>query len=171
MKNINITLQPLSLLVGAALVGLSLVTSGAFTPQGSSGARDVSAIQILGQPRPQEMMRVTEGAAFTVPPNKLFVVTGLLSTYAVAPSDGDNIVTLAFDGQDIAAALLSGARRGSASPGGSQENSSSHTVSPYGGGPSLASVPPGLVATAGQVVTVIDNTSGVGTALGYLVDA
>ena len=71
MKNINITLQPLSLLVGAAIVGLSLVTTGAFTPQGSSSARDVNTIAIEGQHNPRDVFFISEGTPYTVPSGKV----------------------------------------------------------------------------------------------------
>ena len=92
MKNINITLQPLSLLVGAAIVGLSLVTSGAFTPQGSSSTRDVSAIEITNQPSPNDYFSIRAGTPYVVPSGKTFVLTGLGKTgpsgYAGLSVDG-----------------------------------------------------------------------------------
>ena len=168
MKSIQFSLHPVSALAGAFILALCLVSLGAFAPQVPSNERDISAIQILGQPAPQEMMRITEGANFTVPPEKIFVLTGLLSSYAAATTNGDQIVSLAIDGEDVAAALLYGARIGF-SPGGQPDKVI--PVSPYGGGPAIVSVPPGLTVVSGQVISVSDNTTGKGVALGYLVDA
>ena len=52
MKPVQLTLHPSSALAGAFLLALCLVTLGAFTPQGSSSARDVSLIQNITEPSP-----------------------------------------------------------------------------------------------------------------------
>ena len=80
MKNVNITLQPLSLLVGAAIVGLSLVTTGAFTPQGSSSARDVNTIAIDGQHKPKDVVFISDANAYTVPAGKSLTLLSLFGT-------------------------------------------------------------------------------------------
>ena len=95
MKNINITLQPLSLLVGAAIVGLSLVTSGAFTPQGSASARDVNTIAIEGQHNPKDVFFISEGTPYTVPAGK--VIT-LLSAGGVGVVEGSYFLYLSVNG-------------------------------------------------------------------------
>ena len=77
MKNIQITLQPLSLLVGAGLLGIMLITTGAFTPQGTASARDVSATEIVGTFNPRTVVRIVEGSPYTVPAGKLLVLTAI----------------------------------------------------------------------------------------------
>lgn len=69
-----ITLHPSSLLVGVALAGLAFFTM-AQTPQPINPS--------LGRPsspsfiRAQDMVRITEGTPYVVPPNKWFVLTAL----------------------------------------------------------------------------------------------
>lgn len=69
-----ITLHPSSLLVGVALAGLAFFTM-AQTPQpiNPSLTRPSSPSFI----RAQDMVRITEGTPYVVPPNKWFVVTAL----------------------------------------------------------------------------------------------
>ena len=81
MKPVQFTLHPSSALAGAFLLALCLITLGAFTPQGSSGARDVSAIQNVNDPSPGDSMTLFGDATYTVPSNKRFVLTSLGSVY------------------------------------------------------------------------------------------
>ena len=69
-----ITLHPSSLLVGVALAGLAFFTM-AQTPQpiNPSLTRPSSPSFI----RAQDMVRITEGTPYVVPPNKWFVLTAL----------------------------------------------------------------------------------------------
>ena len=73
MKNIQITLQPLSLIVGAGLLGIMLITTGAFTPQGPNPQRDINHTQIIDG----TWMRIDSGLSgaevtYTVPQGKVF---------------------------------------------------------------------------------------------------
>jgi len=79
MKNIQITLQPLSLIVGAALLGIMLITTGAFAPQGTASARDVTATEDVNSFAPREAIRIASGDSYTVPEGKLFVPTSIAS--------------------------------------------------------------------------------------------
>lgn len=102
-----------------------------------------SKLSIRGIPEPQQMMRVVQGAPFTVPSGKLFVVTGVLRTDP-APSGG---VEIFFDGSRVA--------------------------SPFCDLPSrTTAIPPGLTAPERTAVSCFSNQSGTnGIVLGYLVDA
>ena len=75
MKNINITLHPLSVLTGMALLGFGLIATGAFAPQGSSGGRDVSATESVDTFNPKASVRFTSDAPFVVPSGKVFIPT------------------------------------------------------------------------------------------------
>ena len=83
MKQINITIHPLSALAGMALLGLVFVTAGAMPMQGSSSTRDVSAIENVNDPHPRDFVWLEAGAVasqvFTVPTGKIMVITGVAS--------------------------------------------------------------------------------------------
>ena len=144
MKNINITLQPLSLLVGAAIVGVSLVTSGAFTPQGSASDRDVNAIEITNQPNPNEHFGIWEGAPYVVSSGKTFVLLSLGSTNGMSYSQ------LFFDGGLQLTAF----------------------ASEYpGNATTIKTVAPGITAPGNTTITVVGNSNANGVAYGYLIDA
>ena len=85
MKNIQITLQPLSLIVGAGLLGIMLITTGAFAPQGTASARDITATEDVNSFNPKTAVRITSDAPYTVPAGKLFVLT---SNGKIAASNG-----------------------------------------------------------------------------------
>ena len=110
MKNIQITLQPLSLIVGAGLLGIMLITTGAFTPQGTASARDVSATEIVGPFNPRTAIRVTEGTPYTVPTGKRFVLTTLARigggsawNFSVRVNGVDDIfTTIGYDPKEVA---------------------------------------------------------------------
>ena len=83
MKQVNITIHPFSALVGMALLGLVLVTASAMPTQGSSSTRDVSAIENVNDPHPRDFVWLEAGASassvFTVPAEKILVITGVAS--------------------------------------------------------------------------------------------
>ena len=153
-------LDALSLLVGAASLGVVLLTVSAFqVPVGSSPTTSLwstvgltidGPVQIEGIPTPQQMMRVQEGAAFDVPEGKLFVVTGLGSYSA----ENDLRVAVRFGSQTVLAATISQA-------------------SGAGGGPAVVSVPPGMVAGPEENVqaTTLQGSGSFAVVLGYLADA
>ena len=147
-------IQPLSALVGAASLGVALLTVSAFqvsvakkpTQQllAGLGITIDGPVQIEGVPTPSQMMRIVEGSPFTVPPGKVFVVTGTaFSSGAFGPSD----VNVLFDGVSVL-------------------NVDGNTGSPTGG---ASAIPPGVVASEGTVVSV--SSVGTGVLLGYLADA
>ena len=143
MKPVQLTLHPSSALAGAFLLALCLVTLGAFTPQGSSGARDVNLTSVLGQPSPHDNISIFQGTPFTVPNDKQFVLTSLGSTEDVGQS-----VYLLFD-NSIRAAVW-----GDTS---------------YSGG-SVKRMPDFVIAQPGSVITVhMGENHAVAT--GYLIDA
>jgi hypothetical protein len=81
MKNIQITLQPLSLLVGAALLVVTLITTGAFAPQGSASQRDVHFTQSA---RTWVRVDAAPGGAetlYVVPPGKVFTLTYVMTPH------------------------------------------------------------------------------------------
>ncbi|MCH2107571.1 MAG: hypothetical protein MK291_13130, partial [Planctomycetes bacterium] len=77
MKNYEIRIQPFSALAGACLLALCFIATGAFAPQGSASARDVSATEIVGTFNPRTAVRITDTAAYTVPLGKILVVTAM----------------------------------------------------------------------------------------------
>jgi hypothetical protein len=144
MKSVSI--HPFSALAGAGLLGLALIASGAVQVPGNVQPILLSngMVRVAGIPTPQQMMRVHEGQPFTVPPGKLFVVTGLGQAQLIT----GYAANLRFNGQIILTYNFSSG------------------LSPFG------DIPPGLAAPAGTVVST--DTPGGGTTavtLGYLVDA
>ena len=142
MKQINITIHPFSALAGMALLGLVLVTAGAMPLQGSSSTRDVSAIEVVKGPVPNEYLELNSGTAFTVPGGKRFILTALGGVY-------QNSTYISF--------IVNGIQKFLADP-----NANENT------GLTLKSVPQGPHADAGEVV---DISGPDGIAYGYLVDA
>lgn len=143
-----VSIHPLSALAGVGLLGLVLLATGAVQTPGQFqklGRWFPGPIQVEGIPTPQQMMRIVEGQPFTVPPGKLFVVTGL-GLAQLTTGFGAN---LRIDGQAILTYHWSSG------------------VSPFG------DVPPGLVASAGSVVSTDTTTPGGvhAVVLGYLADA
>jgi hypothetical protein len=144
MKQLNITIHPFSALAGMALLAIVLVTASAMPLQGSSSTRDVSAIENVNEPHPRDAVRVVEGSPYTVSTGRLLVVTGMGTLHAQSSN-----IYVEFDGSTV---LTTEAHE-------------------YDG--SVASVPFGLVAAGGQVVSVTDgsHSGNYGVLLGYLVDA
>jgi len=105
-------IQPLSALVGAASLGVVLLTVSAFqAPSGKSPAQHLFStlgltingpVQIEGIPTPSQMVRVVEGMAFTVPHGKVLVVTGL---GVVTPATTSSAYAT-FDGAQVMGTLL-----------------------------------------------------------------
>jgi len=83
MKNINITLQPLSLLVGAALIVVVGLTVSAVLPGGPAG-RDAQLVTIDGQPAARDMVIIRQGVPFTVPSGKVLLVHSFGCSYGSA---------------------------------------------------------------------------------------
>lgn len=155
--------QSLLALSGTLLVGLlggtlftnlagGQVTPSGLTLYGPAGLLGPTVnVTVSGIPTPQQMMRIVGGPGFTVPAGKLFVATGMGAAQPVA---ADQHVTVGIDGNFALGGWLT-----QLGAGGSIAQSDQ-----------IIQVPPGLVATAGQTVTVGD-TTGQGVLLGYLVDA
>jgi len=149
MKQLTFSVHPGSALIGAAIVGLSIVTAGAITVQGSGASRDVSAIENVNDVHPREFVCVKGLVPFVVPPDKLLVLTALGSA-------NNTIIpwTLQIDG--------------TIEVGIDTDSSSPHLPT------ILEFARPGLVAYPGQNVTVLyppNPTIPDGRAWGYLVDA
>jgi len=153
-------INPFSALVGAASLGVVLLTVSAFqvsvskspTQQmlGSLGISIDGPIQVEGIPTPSQMMRVVEGTSYSVPSGKVFVATGL----GRAGNDNSDKATLRIDGVPVAQSLPA--------IGSSNDMNDSTTI---------RSLPPGMAAKAGQSVSVeTDSSSGGGIVLGYLAD-
>ena len=148
MKNINITLQPLSLLVGAALIVVVGLTVSAVLPGGPTG-RDAQLITIDGQHAARDMVIIREGTPYTVPTGKILVVHSFGASFLGA--DTYALTHLFID--DI--------------------NSGSRTIDTISEDfVSVGQFPGGLPAVSGSVVRV-ENTvnGGPGMAVGHLEDA
>jgi hypothetical protein len=155
MKNINITLHPLSVLAGMALLGITLIATSAFAPQGSSSTRDVSAIEVVSDPHPRDYVRIVEGTAYTVPSGKIFVPTAFGSNqWAFAGRSPRATYMLMANDVEVWREYKHGSNSGS-------------EVAPN---EMTATIPMGL-SFAEQTLVSVSEYSGTGVLLGYLVDA
>ena len=134
-----VAINLLSAVAGAFLLSLVFVSTGALAPPGPQRVLVENAVQVQGQWRPTKAVRVYEGAPYTVPAGMILVFT------AIGQSSNDFVETQGYIDGIIVVARDSG------------------------GVPSLAAIPPGLTAQAGQVVSVSGGSTP--TAWGYLVDA
>ncbi len=145
-------IQPLSALVGAASLGVALLTLSAFqVPVGSSPTRQLVStldltidgpVQVAGVPAPSQMMRIDEGSVFIVPTGKVFVLTAL----GTKANNGGSTSFL-VDGVELLRASASAPVETTMYP-----------------------VPPGLKVDADASIT-LTNGIGLGAAWGYLADA
>ena len=145
MKPVQLTLHPSSALAGAFLLALCLVTLGAFTPQGSSSDRDVSVIEIVEKPNPNDYFSISSGTAYVVPAGKTFVLTAAGCTHGMANQYSwvlFNGVQKLFVYSDYA----------------------------HGNGTSVKKIAPGITATANTTIEMGTNQQP-GILYGYLVDA
>ncbi len=148
MRSIRFETHPLSALTGAAGLALVLLaTSASQTHPGPQRVTIVGPVSISGEYDPRDAVVVREGAPFTVPTGKLFVLTGLGRV----------------SGSGSSAALKINGATELRTYNGSGNDPTEPTVRP---------LPPGLTANAGDVVDVDNGASGSdGRAWGYLVDA
>lgn len=132
------SLQTSSMPAGAALTCLVLL---------ALGFQRVASVSHFAAPVPGQMVHVLPGGTYTVPTGKLFVTTGVTPVHA----GGSLTVSMRFDGQVVLAypAVVS--------IGGASVPTIAAPVAP--------SIPPGLSAPAGTVITAFN-----GTLLGYLAD-
>ncbi|MCH2107305.1 MAG: hypothetical protein MK291_11765 [Planctomycetes bacterium] len=144
MKNIQITLQPLSLIVGALLVGLVTVTVSAISPAGGPTDRDAQLMVIDGQSsaRDRVLIRAGEANAYTVPTGKILIIDGLGNTTE------SHTASLYIDGKRSGIVRMR---------------------NDFSAGNAPMSIP-GIRADSGSVVVVEVHQDG-GLATGYLVDA
>jgi hypothetical protein len=150
MKNINITLHPLSLLVGAALIMVIGLTVSAALPAGGPAGRDAQLVSVDGQPAARDMVIIREGTPYTVPSGKLVVVHSLGRTNDETSTCH---TTIYIDG------AASGSRR-------TGHSNNSYAIE----WTSLGELPGGVPATENSIVTVTSNTGGYGMAVGSLHD-
>jgi len=149
MKNINITLQPLSLLVGAALIVVVGLTVSAVLPGGPAG-RDAQLVTIDGQPAARDMVIIRQGAPYTVPAGKILVVSSIGRNNVGNPPNASYTLEIYVD--DI--------------PSGGRYLGDSDNVVFV----SLGEIPGGLPAWNGSIVRVESNSTD-GMAIGHLEDA
>lgn len=141
----NIRIHLPSAIAGASILGLVLLATGAQKPLIHKWPTTVEhVVTVKGIPPPEKTIRITEAEPYTVPADKLFVVTGLGKSEFSGTSPGS--VILKFDGEAVWKATYGGI---------------DGDVEPY------ASVPPGLVAYSGSVVSTSTNN---GVILGYLIE-
>jgi hypothetical protein len=150
MKNIHITLQPLSLLVGAAMIGVIGLTVSATPPAGGPTGRDAQLVTIDGQPAARDMVVIHQGSPYTVPAGKILLITqygdsGVLDVLTAGVNvDGVGVVK----------------RRAFCNGG-----VSSYDI------PSLHPISGGYPVHAGSIVEPWCNQSETGVAIGHLEDA
>jgi hypothetical protein len=142
----TIQLHPTSLLVGAAVVGLAFLTM-AQNPQPINptwSPRNPQPVVLL-----RDYVQIREGTPYTVPPNKILMIT------AIGREDA---------GLQNVFLLINGTVRLSTSSG-------SYSWGPSA--PHVHEVAKGLTANAGDVITVDDFSmqGGLAVAWGYLADA
>jgi hypothetical protein len=150
-----ITIHPMSALAGVASSILVFVALGAQSPVVESilhpAPRPSAQVQVVGIPAPEDMVLIKEeDGAFTVPPGKVFVLTGIGAdqlTTGITDFLIDNVLILR--GPSV---VLWGSDFG------------------FNPGPSIAPVPAGVVARSGASITV-DDTLQLGRATGYLAPA
>ena len=156
MKNYEIRIQPFSALAGACLVALGLTATGAFAPQGGPGSRDVNAIENINDPSPSDYVRITYGSPYTVPSEKIFVLTGIACSGFHTWSNGaERRVEYIENGTAAIYVSLFGHEFA---------NSGGRAMS---GALSIMPVPKGVSAPSGTVISTGDD----GVLMGYLVDA
>ena len=143
MKPVQLTLHPSSALAGAFLLALCLITLGAFTPQGSSSDRDVSAIEITNQPNPNDYFSISSGTPYVVPAGKTFVLTS-----AGCTANGGDAWFL-FNG--VQQLFI-------------------YSSDSTGTGTSVKELAPGITAPANTTIEVV-TTQNPGILHGYLIDA
>lgn len=147
-------LHLVSALCGAGVATLVLFTTSAVQERGSMSQVSpgnnqeavilpVGPVAVAGIPTPSQMMRVEEGTPFSVPPEKVFVVTGVGSNTTNTSIN----ITVSFDAVSVW-----------------------HWKVRTNDVQSTPAVPPGLVAQAGEVVSVVDDHTGRAVILGYLAD-
>jgi hypothetical protein len=161
----TITLHPVSILVGAALVGAFMLVSSAMqasaatVTQGAALARPVSQVpltidndvSVLGVPNPKTAVVVYGGSPYVVPAGKRLVVTGLgFATHQY------NDVVLRING--IAEVAVSS--------GGSASSAVPVVVVP-----TIVPLAQNLVVSTGYTVTLTTNPLSEARAWGYLIDA
>jgi hypothetical protein len=147
MRKFSIEVQPLSALVGAVVVCIGFITLGAAAIADLQRVAVVNALKIQGAYDPREAVVVRDGTPYTVPVDKILVLTGLGRSSASPDSafiliDGVKEVRLVGGGSDF-----------------------------YESG--IRPLPSGLTASAGSLVSVDSNDFTIkdGRAWGYLVDA
>jgi hypothetical protein len=153
-SSLNCRTAGLALAVVLVLSVLALSSTQQFNSSiqrgGSAAPLAVSpTLHILGVPTPQEMMTVVEGSPFTVPPNKIFVVTGAsVQRYG---SLQPWILEIRFNGQMVLAP----------------------TIDPNVSG--VVQIPPGLTAPSGTTITTFESGNAsaltISVVFGYLADA
>ena len=141
-------IELLSALGGAALFGVAFVTAGsAQNPRRVSPNEltigDQLTVRVVGIPEPRNMVVIAEGAPFTVPLGRLFVLTGLGKA-----GEGGPLISFTVDGQEELTVRM---------------ESTSGRVS-------IRAVPPGLSMASGSVAAVTGG-GGDARAWGYLIDA
>ncbi len=144
-----ITIHPGSALAGAALATVSLLASSAVQTTTHSAIAAPGCwrdpIQVVGIPDPRDMVQIREGQPYAVPPEKLFVLTGLGET-----GNGSSPILLTVDGQKELTVVEVFAQEP----------------------PTVAHVPTGFTVQAGSTVEVFTGNPLIleGRAWGYLVD-
>ena len=144
----TLTVHPGSALAGASVLGLLLLGTGVAAPQGGTQRMFIENVHdINSYPNPRNALRINEGTPYTVPAEKLLVLTGSAQT------GGEGGVThlIRFDGAEVA---------------------KTYTLASTGW---MTTFPDGFVAPAGTVVSTEYFSGGLpttlGVLLGYLVDA
>lgn len=114
--------------------------------------RDVQAVLDTSQPHPRDFVRIQQGTPFTVPAGRILVVTGM--GFATSPGFASYTLAIEIDG----VAVLT-------------EYHWAHLGSSGAvNGPSLTTLPQGVVAAEAQVVTAASTLTDC-VLLGYLADA
>ena len=136
----------------AALLG-SAVTFAALLLISASPLPQMLRVGIVGEvqvglnPHPRDAVRIVEGVPFAVPSGKIFLFASLGS---------DRV-----GGYKVDALFIDGVREFEFVH---NNNNTAHYLS-------MHEVPPGIVATAGQVITVDNGHGSLSLAHGYLIDA
>lgn len=148
--NRSLSLHPVSLVLGIALCAICFFSMSQVAPLGQ---HPIAQHVVVGYgPDPRDYVQIREGTPFTVPPGKLFVLTGLGSADALPP--GTPQFRLRVNGQVEVTTSTS--------------NNESGVSSAVGDARSVVPVAPGFTAPEGSVIDVQDGSLGHGRAWGYL---
>ena len=146
----NLSTKKAALLGSLATLGALLLLSAAPAVSQLLRVAVVSEVQVGLNPHPRDMLVIAQGTPYTVPVGKVFVLTGLGTTYSWSGSKGGYLLV---DGvQEVTCTT-------------SQSSSTTGTTS------SVVAVPTGFTVSENKSISVSGISSTEARAWGFLIDA